>query len=411
MDFKPKNGFEQIKVSEKLDDVVEKAIKKAKKDKKKNIIKTKLIKYALAAASISIIFMTSVKFIPVFAEAINNVTIGQAITRELQYYYDKNIGNAVKEGASQCIDESKINKNIKVTINNIVGDDKNLFIFYTLNGKINKEELKNLLLQNFKITDNDDNLLLDSTSNYYSKLPAKLDHKDGDYLLTYNKKYSCVVASLGNSFKNYSKSGESYGCIELSSINGSKIPNELNLEFLSLTEAYKMSYSKNKYEDFFSNFKREPISISGQWKFDINAYQSLKYKKPEVYNNIKFRENSTDFNIKALKIYPTHIEMRIELGKNTINSAQCYSIGRQIIKNEKIDNSKLPYLIDEKGNKYLFADNDLEEMDSDNCLNMNFQSSYFRDSKELYLVINQLNYDNDSQQFSKDIESTKIKIK
>ncbi|EET87584.1 conserved hypothetical protein [Clostridium carboxidivorans P7] len=31
MDFKPKNGFEKIKVSEKLDDVVEKAIKKDEK--------------------------------------------------------------------------------------------------------------------------------------------------------------------------------------------------------------------------------------------------------------------------------------------------------------------------------------------------------------------------------------------
>ncbi|NMM64065.1 DUF4179 domain-containing protein [Clostridium sp. P21] len=409
MDFKPKNGFEQIKVSDNLDDVVEKAIRKAKNDKKKNRVKRKLIKYTAVAASIAVIFVTSVKFIPVFAQAISNVTIGQPITRELQCYYDKNIANAVKEGASQCVDEGKISKNVKVTINNIVGDDKNLFIFYTLNGKMNKEGLKNLLLQNFKITDDEDDELLDSTSNYYSKLPAKLDHKDGEFLLTYNKKYSCIVASLGDSFKDYSQNQESYGCIEISSCSGSKIPEELHLKFLSLTENYKMSYSKEKYEKFVSNFKREPISISGEWKFDINTYKSLKYKKPEVYNNIKFNENDTDFNIDSVKIYPAHIEMRIKLGKNKINSAQCYSIGRETIKNGKLDNSKLPYLVDEKDNKYMFSDNELDEMDSDNCLSMNFQSSYFKDSKELYLVINQLNYDNDFGDFSENIKKVRIK--
>jgi hypothetical protein len=411
MNFKPQNGFEQIKVSDRLDDVVEKAIDKAKRDKKKRVFKAKLIKYSMAAASIAIIFMTSVKFIPVFAQAISNVTIGQPINYELQFHYDKNIANAVKEGISQYINESKIEKNIKITVNNVVADDKNLFIFYTLNGKANKEGFKNLLLQNLKISDDEDNILLDSTSNYYSKLPAKLDNKDGDFLFTFNKKYSCIITSLGNNIKNYSQNQETYGCIELTRCDGSKIPEELHLKFLSLAETYKMSYSKEKYEEFLSKFKREPMSISSEWNFDINAYQNLKYKKPETYNDIKFSENNTDFNIKSVKIYPTRIETRIELGKNKLDSEQCYSIGREILKNGKIDNSKLPYLIDEKGSKYMFSDNDLEELDSDKCLNLNFQSSYFTQSKELYLVISQLNYNNGPDNFSKNIEQSKIRIK
>ena len=141
MDFERRNGFEQIKVSDKLDDVVEKVINKAKKDKKKAMLKRKFIKYSMAA-SLVIIFVSSIKFIPVFAQAVSNVTYGIPITHELQFHYDKNIGTAVKDGLSQYVNESKTDQNVKVTINNMVSDDKNLFVFYTLNGKTNKEGLK-----------------------------------------------------------------------------------------------------------------------------------------------------------------------------------------------------------------------------------------------------------------------------
>ncbi len=411
MDFKPENGFEQIKVSDKLDDVVEKAINKAKKDRKKRNLKTKFIKYSMAAASIAIICISSIKYIPVFAQAVSNVTMGPAINRELQFHYDKNIGTAVKEGVSQHVNESKIDENIKVTINNIVGDDKKLFIFYTLNGKMNKEGLKNLLLQNFKISDDEDNTLLNSTSNYYSKLPPMLNNEEGEFLLTFNKRYRCIVTSLGNNIKNYGQNQETYGCIELSTYGGSKIPNELNLKLLSFTEVYKMSYSKEKYEDFLSEFKRNPMSINGDWNFHLYIGKRLKYEKPETYSNIKFHTNYTDFDIKSFKIYPTRIETRIELGNNKVDSLQCYSIGSVSTKNGKINNNKLPYLIDEKGNKYILSDDEISELDSDKCLNLTFESCYFNHSKELYLVINQLNYNDGSENSVQNIDEMKIRIK
>ena len=172
-----------------------------------------------------------------------------------------------------------------------------------------------------------------------------------------------------------------------------------------------MSYSKEKYDNFISKFNRKPMSISGDWDFDINIGKNLKYKKPETYSNIKFSENHTDFNIKSFKIYPTRMEARIELGKNKLDGAQCYSIGRASITSGKTDNSKLPYVIDEKDNKYILSDYELREMDSDNCLNLAFQSCYFNHSKELYLVINELNYNDGSENFVKDVEKIKIRIK
>lgn len=412
MDFKPENGFEQIKVSDKLDDVVEKAINKAIKDKQKKLIrKSKINKISIAVASIFILFITSIKFMPVFAQVLSSVTMGPSITRELHYHYDKNIGTIVKEGLAQNINESKTDKNIKVTINSVVADDKNLFVFYTLNGKENKEELKNLLLQNFKIVDDKGNDLLDSTFNYYTELPAMLYNRDGDFLLTFNKKYRCIVTSLGNNIKNYGQNEETYGALEISSRDGSKIPEKLNLKFMSFTEAYKMSYSKEKYNNFLSKFNREPISIKGDWSFNLEIDPKLVGKETQVYSNIKFSANHTDFNIKSFKIYPTRIETKIQLGKNKLDSSQCYSIGRTFTKKRKPNDSKLPYLIDEKGNKYVISDNDFKEMDDDKCINLDFQSCYFNNSKELYLVISELNYNNGSENFAEDIGEVKIRIK
>lgn len=47
-------------------------------------------------------------------------------------------------------------------------------------------------------------------------------------------------------------------------------------------------------------------------------------------------------------------------------------------------------------------------MDSQNCIDLSFESSYFNKVKELYLVINQLNY---SDGIYKNIDPVKIKIK
>lgn len=411
MDSKMSNGFEQIKVSDKLDDVVEKAISRAIKDKKRNRIKSRLNKFSIAAASILIIFITSIKFMPVFAQVLNNVTIGSYINPKLQYHWDNNIETAVKDGLAQKINESKTDKDIKVTISNIVADDKNLCVFYTLNGKENKEELKNILLKNFKITDAKDNNLLDSTFNYYPELPAMLYHKEGDFLLTYNKKYRCIVTSLGDNVKNYEKNQETYGAIELTAYDGSKIPDELHLKFASLTEAYKMSYSKQKYDNFLSIFNREPISIKGDWSFNLKVDKNLANKEPQIYSNIKFSANHTDFNIKSFKIYPTRIETTIQLGKNKLDSLQCYSIGRIFTKNRKNNYSKLPYLVDEKGNKYMLSDTDLKDMNDDKCISLDFQSCYFNNSKELYLVINELNYKDEPENLAVDIGEVKIRIK
>lgn len=68
-----KNGFEKIIISSRLDDIIKKSISKAKRDKKIRTIKLRLIKINAEIASLIIIFISSVNFVPAFAESLSDV--------------------------------------------------------------------------------------------------------------------------------------------------------------------------------------------------------------------------------------------------------------------------------------------------------------------------------------------------
>ena len=57
MNSKSQYGFEQIKISDRLDEVIKKAIERAKKEKKRNIIKlnsTKLIESEILGSKVKV---------------------------------------------------------------------------------------------------------------------------------------------------------------------------------------------------------------------------------------------------------------------------------------------------------------------------------------------------------------------
>ena len=395
-------GFEKIKISDKLDDIIKDTIKKASQDKKRKRIRINFIRFNAVIASLFAVFILSINISPAFAESINQIPIISSISNALLFHYDKNIINAEK----QNVDQTKIDKGISITIDNIVSDDKDLFILYTLDGKMNKDDIKNLLLDDFTLKDASNNSILDSKDFKAQMLPEKLNDQEGDYIILSSKQYKCIVSSLGNSLESYSKNKKTYGSIELISLeDSSKIPNEISLNISSLTEVYNTNFSKEKNKSFISKFSREPIVIEGKWAFSIKIDDNLKLKKPEVYSDIKFSTNNTDFTLEYLKIYPTHISTKLKLGENKLDKSQCWSIGRI----EADSKGKLPYLIDENGNKYFISGNPLTSIDSDKCIFLSFESCYFNKTKELYLVISQLNYMPGAPFVN--IEPIKIKIK
>ena len=112
----PQNGFEQIKISKRLKEVVDNTMKRAKKAKKRNLIKLNLIKFSTGIASIFIVFVLGVNYIPVFAQSVSNVPILSAIARAVQINYSNNIGSAINEGFSEDIQQSKMEAILKLIL-------------------------------------------------------------------------------------------------------------------------------------------------------------------------------------------------------------------------------------------------------------------------------------------------------
>ena len=396
-----RNGFDQIKISDKLDEVIGKTILKATHDKKKKF-RGNFLKVNAAIVSIFVIFILSINISPAFAEALKEIPIISSMSKALLFHYDKNIVNADK----QIVKETKSNKDISITIDSVVSDDKDLFILYTLNGELDKNNLKNLLLKDFILKDASNNVLLDGKSFNFPVLPPKLAGENGDFIILSSKGYKCIVSSLGNSLDSYSKDKKTYGTIELISLDDSnKIPDIVNLQVSSLTEAYNTTLSYQNSSNFISKFNRNPLTIQGSWDFNVKIDNKLKTVKPEEYSNIKFSTNNTDFTVESLKIYPTHIDTKIKLSENKLDKSQCISIGDIRSGSRAV----LPYLIDEEGNKYLVTGTALAPPDADKCIHLSFESSYFNKSKELYLVISQLAYTPGAPFMN--IEPIKVKIK
>ncbi|MDT8717877.1 DUF4179 domain-containing protein [Clostridium sp. 19966] len=406
MSYEFKNGFENIKVSKQLDYTIQSTLEKVKHDKKRKKIRNRIFKFNIGIASAFSIFIVGVNISPTFAESVKNVPVLSSLSNALQFNYDKNIVNAEKQNYAQNISKTQTDNNISVTINNVVSDDKNLFLFYTLNGSKDNKDIKNLLLNDLTITDNSGKEIFNSKDFKSQVAVPQVENSTEDYLvMTSGLNYRCIVSSLGNASDDYAKDKQTSGLIELIANKNNSIPNDINLKITGFTEAYNMSYSKDKYNEFVKKFNRQPINTEGNWAFNINLNKDSSKLKSEKYSNIKFSTNNTDFTIEALDISPAHIDATVKLGKSKVDNSQCWAIGRVI----GGDMSKILYLVDEKGNKYLLIDGVFHNIDANDCIHLTFQSSYFNNSKELYLVISQLNY-SPGKPFT-NITPVKIRIK
>lgn len=386
-----KKMYENIPISDKLDCTIKNAIKDAKMEKKKHFLKNSTIKFTAAIASIFVIFTCAVNYNVAFANTVKNIPVISSISKALQFYYDKNVSEAVNQNSSQNMNVSATNNNVNINVTNVVGDNKDKFILYKL--KSTDKNLKNLLLDKFTIKDSNGNVIVNSSNHRDGVVPTTLINDNSDFLsLIGDNHVNCIVSSIGDSIDNYAKDGETYGSIELISSDNTSIPDNLSLSISGFSEAYNTSYSKKNYNKFISNYNRAPMEVNGSWNLNINT-TNTQPKKAQEYDNIKFSANDTDCKINYFKIYPTYIKTNIQLGKNKISNSQCWSIGTRAT-TAKDNYRNLPYLIDENGNKYMASENSFTYDYKNNsvAVNISFQSCYYNNPKHLYLVISQLNY-------------------
>lgn len=369
----------------------------------------KLLKYSITAASLVIVYAICINAIPALAISTQKIPILSKLTQVLEIYYDKNMQNAVNNGFNQEINQYKISNGIKLSIDNIISDDRKAVIIYT----ISKEDknITNLLIKNLRVTDEEDNLIIDSSSNYGLNEERKsytANRKAEFHILNiYNYKqknsYKGTIMTADDFGGIFEKTGETRGLIEITNDNKKmQIPDILNLDFTKLVEAYPESgnnLNENpndyNYNTFKSKYNRDPITVDGDWRFSIKLDKDLKHTKPTILNNIKFNAYNIQFNIEYLKIYPTTTDVKL-----TYNY-----IGDEPI---SIMNS---HLEDDKGNKFDILDYSVNTAEKVNYIT--FESPYFRNSNHLYLVVNEIQVGDPDQNpdWKKNIDRIKIKLK
>lgn len=121
-----KIDFENIKIPDKLDYTIENSLKRARKRRRLNFIRN----LSTSIAAVFVVFILTVNTSSVFAQTMMKIPIIKNIVELVKF--DKGLENAVKEGYINAVDKSAEDKGIKVTVDNIIFDNKRLVILYSI---------------------------------------------------------------------------------------------------------------------------------------------------------------------------------------------------------------------------------------------------------------------------------------
>lgn len=276
----------------------------------------------LTTSFIVIMLFVSIRFSPTFASFIGNLP-GIRDIKSLPFF-DKGVIEAIDNGLAQPVNSSDEHEDIVFSVNNIIVDESRIILTYTIDFP---QEGRNVSLLNVNFFDKEGNKL-----NIYS-----------DY--TFN----------GNQYL----TGKTIGHQNFTFDSSVTLPDKL---FLTV---YLMEGYRNV---------SEPITfLNSEWKVSANIDEKKFAGEKEIYNinnSIKISDQNVMFD--TLTIFPTRSKLSIRYDKfNT----------KKILFFEDL------MLINENGEVYglLYPEVELQHS-SDEKLDLYFQSSYYDEYKELYLV-------------------------
>ncbi|WBW97889.1 DUF4179 domain-containing protein [Oceanirhabdus sp. W0125-5] len=238
-----------------LEEVIEKAYKKAKEEKKSDM-KSKLTKIGATAVAAMIVFAVSVNTSTVFANYLDDIPV---LDKLAQFFkFDRGLEEAGKQGFLQVINKTSEDKGITFRIDNVIYDNKRMVIKYSFTSK---EDLENLWAVSGKVTYGDGS---DLEGALISSTPT---HDDNDK----NKKSGIIdIEMLG----------------EISKDKDSII--------------------------IYPQFSRKG-DITGNWKVEIPIKHELLQVEAKEYNiDDEFEIEDMKINIQDLKMYPTVGELEIK---------------------------------------------------------------------------------------------------
>lgn len=325
-----KKSFEEIEIPKELDLVIVDAMNKGKRKKK---IQKLLKPIATGIAACFILLAININTLPAFAEYLKQIPILSNLIGFIQL--DKGLNGASKEDMLQKIQKSAQDQDIQFEIDNIITDGKNITISYGFDDLKNNDS-HDLFLLDYSITDEKGNVLLHMELNGEED---KVIDKDSAKLIPNGPTASCGNAVM----RRFKWTPENEKIPEKMIFNCSKIGKYIPEENKSVKD-WRI------------------LEFSGKWSVPF-AFHIPKNIAPKIYKDIKVTAQEETFLI-SIEIYPTMAEATVT-SENPIHERLNF------------------FLIDEEGN--IFSPTfTIQETDS---LWINaYESPYYTDSKNLYLV-------------------------
>lgn len=244
-----KEKYDNIEIPESIELHISRLIKRKSRNKL-------IFKLTSIAASIILAFIIGVNSSPALADEMCKIP-GLTPLVEL-VRFDKGLKSAAENGYVQKVGETRENMGVKITVNNLIFDNKKMVIDYSIDGK----ELLNL--KDFNITD-----------------------KKGEKLMA----FITLAHFIDNKANNR-------GTIEITMSEGEKFPEAINFTVCSLKKG----------------LDEKTGIINGNWTFSINLDKELIQDKGKIINCKKaYSLGDYDFEIENIRMYPTITYVRVKL--------------------------------------------------------------------------------------------------
>lgn len=317
--------------------------------KKKRLHKIKRFSN-IAAILLLVLFITSIRAIPAFAESISKLPVLEYLVDLINY--DKGLNSAVENNFINHINSSETHEGLTFTIKDVILDSSKGIIFYTIESEGSHRYVN---LEQMKFTDE-----------YGKDLQAAVSH---DFFIDKDLAVEKLLS----------------GKVELDFNKETVLPDTINIE-VTLRESKTDQYGPKE------NYK----VLTPTWKFQLPVDKEKIKSMQKIYIlNQTAEVDDQKIKFKQVTITPTRITADIEYDKNNTKKIFYY------------DDIKL---IDEKGEVWGTITNGITGSRIDeNHQTLNFQSNYFTDPKELYLTGSSIRaVDKDKCKVEVDLQNNKL---
>ena len=317
--------------------------------------KLKISRWAVGTvAACTASLMITVNVSPSFAASISQVPVLAEMVD--LFRWDKGIQTAMEQGHIQPIDHSSSDAGLTFQIDNLVADRKRMVITYSVHSEA-KGPLESIQFLDFLITDD--------KGNVYATHVNPISEVNGVKYLTRNIQEPTKMKN--------DETKKMKGYMEIVSLG----------EELILPSVISMNITHFKESDYYAEkFKRSPVEFRGKWSVGFELDSKLLKEKPQVIPGKEFviqtEEHPLKIKVENTTVYPTMTQLQIKL------------LNPDVLKGKGI--AYTYHLEDERGRKYQHLDDGVLT-DTGNT-QPEFESTYFNNPSELYLVFDSIRINN-----------------